>query len=384
MKPLEAEVIELLSHSPVRVVFGPGCLDRLGEFARDEGARHVLLVTDPGIVRAGHVERALRSLDGCGLKVAVFDGARENPTTEHVTAGLHVAKVAPMDLIIGLGGGSAMDCAKGINLLLTNGGEIADYWGEGRTRERLLPMIAVPTTAGTGSEGQSFALISDATTHQKMACGDRRPPEDGGLRPRVALLDPQLSVSQPLAVTAAAGYDAIAHAVETAGTTRRSAFSSAFSQAAWERLSRAYERVLRSGADLQARADMLLGAHLAGVSIELSMLGAAHACANPLTARYGITHGIAVAVFLPHVVRFNTQGGWNPYHGLDADADRLVRRLEELRAAGGQPADLRTCGIPADALEELATLAADQWTARFNPRPVRPSELLHIYRAAYS
>jgi len=368
---------------PTRVVFGLGRLVELGALARDEGAAHVLLVTDPGIVAAGHVGRALRSLESAGLNVTVFDGARENPTTEHVAAGVEVARAHPIDFIIGLGGGSSMDCAKGINLILSNGGSIADYWGENKAAHPMLPMIAVPTTAGTGSEAQSFALISDPVTHQKMACGDRRLPSEGGLRPRVAILDAELTRSQPPAVAAACGIDAMAHAVETAASTRRSEISRESSRQAWRLLESAYERAVRSPSDTDARENMLLGAHLAGAAIELSMLGAAHACANPLTACFGMVHGFAVGLMLPHVIRFNTSHGPNPYSDLGNDPDLLARRVEHFLDVGSSPRRLRDCGVNERALGELAEMAADQWTARFNPRPVGPDELDELYHAAF-
>ena len=181
----------------------------LGALAGELGARRALVVSDPGIVAAGHTQRGLDSLVKAGISVQLFDGVAENPTTDNVEAGVAVARAHDPELIVGLGGGSSMDCAKGINFLYTNGGRMQDYWGVGKATRPMLPMIAVPTTAGTGSETQSFALISDAKTHVKMACGDKKASF------RVALLDPELTVSQPPRVTALTGIDAIAHALET-------------------------------------------------------------------------------------------------------------------------------------------------------------------------
>ena len=158
--------------SRTRVVFGAGSLDRLGALAGELGGEKILLVTDPGLRAAGHVDRALRALAGKGLETATFDGVEENPTTRHVAEALAVAKKHDINLLVGLGGGSSMDCAKGVNFLFSNGGRMSDYWGIGKAEKPMLPMIAVPTTAGTGSEAQSFALISNEKTHQKMACGD--------------------------------------------------------------------------------------------------------------------------------------------------------------------------------------------------------------------
>lgn len=376
------ELPEILRHSPVRVAYGAGKLEELGILAREEGASCILLVTDPGIVAAGHLAHALDSLQCAGLTVKVFDGVRENPTTEHVEAGITVASRENIDFVIALGGGSSMDCAKGINLILSNGGRIADYWGINKPVKPMLPMIAVPTTAGTGSEAQSFALISDAATGEKMACGDRRAPTEGGLRPRVAILDWKLTRTQPLTVAAATGIDAIAHAVETAGSTARTDMSLEFSRQAWKLLNAAFETVITQPNPDSARANMLLGAHLAGVAIEHSMLGAAHACANPLTACYGITHGFAVGMMLPHVIRFNAAIGGNPYSTISHDAESLADRVNQLLVAGCIPQRLSAYGVAADGLPQLAALAAKQWTAAFNPRPVGQAELLKIYQMA--
>ncbi len=369
-----------LRHSPVEVLFGPGTVAQLTPQTARFGQR-VLLVTDGGLVGCGHAERAVASLRAAKLDVAVFDGSDENPTTEHVDRGLKIARAHRPEVIIGFGGGSPMDCAKGINILLTHEGTIRDYWGVNKTSHPLLPMIAVPTTSGTGSEAQSFALISDSETHAKMACGDRRLPAEGGLRPHVAILDPDLTATVPAGVRAATAVDALTHAIETAGTRVRNEISAALSREAWDLLSQLLPASLEG--DAEARAGMQLGAHLAGAAIEQSMLGAAHAMANPLTARYGMTHGHAVGLMLPPVMQFNTEGGKHPYEALGLTADELIERFIELRALAGLPEILRDTDIPEADLPELAELASQQWTAQFNPRPVQAADLLRLYRAVW-
>lgn len=375
-------VPSVLQHSPVRVVFAPGALRELGPVAKAEGAKRVLLVTDPGIERAGHADRAVDSLKQAGLEVFLFDDVVENPTAVQVEAGVAMARECEIDFIVGLGGGSAMDCAKGTNMVYTNGGQIADYWGVNKTSKPMLPMVAVPTTAGTGSEAQSFALICDPATHAKMACGDRRLPAEGGLRPRVALLDPEITATQPTSIAAAAGFDAIAHAVETAGCKARTDVSRALSREAWLLLHTSYQDTLGDDTDRVARERMLLGAHLAGAAIEQAMLGAAHACANPLTARHDVMHGRAVALMLPAVVRFNSADGHQPYEDISPDAESLARELESLRSLAGLPECLGSVGVEREMLPELARMAAKQWTATFNPRPVDADDLLAIYEQA--
>ena len=370
-----------------RVVFGPGSLGRLGPLAREHSFQRTLLVADPGVVKAGHVAEATRRLEDAGIDVTPYHGFGENPDSTMIDAGVRFAKPLAVDSIVGLGGGSSLDCAKGINFVLTNGGSIGDYRGYGKAGTPLLPMIGIPTTAGTGSEAQSYAVISDATTHMKMACGDP------SAAVRVAILDPELTFTAPRHVTAMAGFDAIAHAVETAVTLRRTPLSDTFSHRAWRLLADAFERVLLHPSDADARAAMQLGAHFAGIAIEQSMLGAAHACANPLTARYNLAHGLALAILLPHVVRWNAGASPHRYAALigsprrrarDEDAaETLALKLEDLARAGGLAMKLSDKGVEERALSDLSEQAAGQWTGTFNPRPFDAAGAMEIYRAAF-
>jgi alcohol dehydrogenase len=375
-------------HQPItRLVYGPGSLRRLGELTRECGGKRVLLVTDPGLEAAGHPQRALASLREANLEVFVFDGVEENPTTRHVEACVAAARAARIDFLVAVGGGSSMDCAKGTNFLLTNGGQMADYKGFGKASKPMLPSITVPTTAGTGSEAQSYALIADEQTHLKMACGDRKAAF------RVAILDPEVTVSQPPKVTAVTGIDALAHAVESYVCTRRSPLSQMYARTAWRLLEPNLEVVLRDPTNLKARGAMQLGANFAGSAIENSMLGACHACANPLTAHYGLTHGVAIGILLPHVIRFNAPAVGPLYADLAREAVRvngndqvaaeaLAQRLGELTAAAGLPPTLTACGVSPTILPLLAEEAAEQWTGKFNPRPVTEADLLKLYEAA--
>jgi alcohol dehydrogenase len=365
-----------LPGSRVKIAFGVGNLNHIGAIAKAEGATRVLLVSDPGITEAGHVERAVRSLYNADVPVRVFDGADQNPTTEHVRKGLIAARPFKPDLIIGLGGGSAMDCAKGINFLLTNGGRMQDYWGVNKAMQPMLPFIAIPTTAGTGSDAQSFALITDPETHQKMACGDVK------ALPRIAILDPELIATVPPKVAAATGIDAVAHAVETAATLKRNEISRRLSRQAWDLLEPAFERVMLDPADAPAREHMLLGSHVAGAAIENSMLGAAHSCANALTTLCDTVHGVAVGLMLPHVVRFNAGDGINPYSDLMDNADALAKRLTQMLRTAGLPRTLAEVDASSDLVPKLAAIAAKQWTATFNPRPVGEPEFAEMFRAA--
>jgi alcohol dehydrogenase len=327
------------------------------------------------MLNAGYVQDAIRSLKARRMEVFGFHDFEANPTSAMVEAGRAFAAPLDVNLIVGLGGGSSMDCAKGINFVLSNGGAMRDYWGYGKATRAMLPMIGVPTTAGTGSEAQSYALISEPETHEKMACGDPKACF------RVAILDPKLTVSQPASVTAATGYDAISHAVETLVSTRRTAFSECFSREAWRLLNGSYERVLSHPSDLEARGAMLAGAHFGGMAIENSMLGATHACANPLTAHYDIPHGVAIALLLSHVVDWNSEVAGQRYDELNAGD--LVRRLRDLALAADLPMSLRDASVPEEALPRLAEEASAQWTGRFNPRTFDAGGALEIYQCAF-
>jgi alcohol dehydrogenase len=369
-----------------RVIFGPGSRLRVGHLARELRFQRTLLVADAGMVQAGYAAEILRLLEAEQIEATPYHEFGVNPDSLMVEAGRSFAEPLRVDSIIGLGGGSSLDCAKGINFLLTNGGSIGDYRGYGKAATPLLPMIGIPTTAGTGSEAQSYAVISDATTHVKMACGD----PSAALR--IAILDPELTLTAPHHVTAMAGFDAISHAVETAVTIRRTPLSDTFSHRAWHLLSNAFERVLLHPSNAEARAAMQLGAHFAGTAIEHSMLGAAHACANPLTARYNLSHGLALAILLPHVVRWNASVAADGYAALlnsprrrarDEDAtESLARRLEDLAGAGGLAMTLSDSGVPEEDLPALSGDAAQQWTGTFNPRPFDAAGAMEIYRAA--
>ena len=373
-------------HLSTRVIFGAGKFAELGTLAAELGFRRTLVVADEGLVTCGYVDAASQLLKDAGIDVFTFHDIAPNPDSQMIEAGRVVAASHDVDSLIGLGGGSSLDTAKGINFVLTNGGRMQDYWGFGKATKPMLPMIGVPTTAGTGSEAQCYTLISDADTHVKMACGDPKAAF------KIALLDPQLTISQPASITATAGFDAISHAVETYVTTKRNPLSEMYAREAWRLLEANFECVLTAPDDLAARGAMQLGAYFAGVAIENSMLGATHACANPLTAHYGTAHGDAIALMLPHVVRWNAPMVASQYAELlslakipftQNPAEALAARLESLIDAGRLPRGLQQAGVRREELAKLAADAAAQWTGKFNPRPFGATEALEVYECAF-
>ncbi|RLT17902.1 MAG: iron-containing alcohol dehydrogenase [Planctomycetota bacterium] len=369
-----------------RLVVGPGTIARLGDLARELGGTRVLVTSDHGIMAAGHTARGIESLRAAGITTEVFSTFTENPSSVEVEAGTAVARKFRPDLLVGLGGGSSMDCAKGINFLLSCGGKMQDYRGRGTATGSMLPSIAVPTTAGTGSETQSFAVITDSVSGIKMACGDPRAAF------RVAILDVNLTLTQPAVLAALTGIDALSHAVESQVCTAATPASRTFSREAWRLLAANLPGIVIDGGTVAARSAVQFGASLAGLAIEHSMLGAAHALANPLTAAHHLTHGQAVGVMLPHVVRFNGPVCGRAYAELltdiaiSATADEagatLADWLTGLLAAAQLKTSLRACGIDAADVPALAAAAATQWTAGFNPRAVTAVDLADLYEAA--
>lgn len=369
-----------------RLVVGPGTIARLGDQARELGGTRALVTSDHGIMVAGHTTAGIEALQAAGITTEVFSAFTENPSSAEVEAGAAVARGFRPDLLVGLGGGSSMDCAKGINFLLSCGGKMQDYRGRGTATGPMLPSIAVPTTAGTGSETQSFAVITDSESGLKMACGDPRAAF------RVAILDVNLTLTQPAVLAALTGIDALSHAVESQVCTAATPASRTFSREAWRLLAANLPGIVIDGGTVAARSAVQFGASLAGLAIEHSMLGAAHALANPLTAAHHLTHGQAVGVMLPHVVRFNGPVCGRAYAELltdvaiSATADEagatLADWLTGLLAAAQLKTSLRACGIDTADVPALAAAAATQWTAGFNPRAVTAADLADLYEAA--
>jgi len=366
-----------------KLVFGPGVLRDLPACVRELGGTSVFLVSDPGLARAGYVERAHALLVAAGLPVTVFADSRENPTESDAAACAAAAHacVPAIDCLIALGGGSSLDTAKAANFLLSNGGVMHDYHGYAKAPRPFLPLIAIPTTAGTGSETQSYTLISRDGSHEKMACGDPQ------ALPRIALLDPELTATLPRATGTLSGLDALAHALESAVCTKRNPVSALYAESAFRHLASALGRVVTGQPTADDRAAMLLGAALAGLAIENSMLGAAHASANPLTARHGIVHGHAVSLMLPTVMRHNatapaTAALYAHFATLlptpaSTAADLITWVEQTIATAALAPVDARPFDFVA-----LADDATRQWTGKFNPVPLQLADFAALYRRA--
>ena len=348
-----------------RILFGVGEFARLGEVAREQNATRCLVLAGQASVDAGHAQEAVRSLKARRMEVFAFHDFAANPTVAMVEAAREYAGPQAVNLVVGLGDGDALDFAKAVNVVISNGSSIRDYRGYGNVPKPLLSMIAVPTVAGSGNEAQSNCTIYDPEDGSKVICGDPK------IFFRTAVLDAKLTLGQPASLTAANGYDAIGRAVETLFSTRRTPISECFSREAYRLLDSALGRVLRVPEDLEARSAMLLGAHFAGLAVEYSALGPAHACAQPLVKNYKLLPGAALALVLLPALEWMEQG-----------AD-LAPRLRHLAGAAELPRSLSDAAIPEQVLPRLAEEAATQWTGRFSSRHFDAPAALEIYRAAY-
>ncbi len=366
-----------------KIIFGEGAITELPECVRAAGGSNVLIVTDPGVAGAGHITRAAELLEAEGIRFTVYDQAHENPSESDAERCRAFAEPLNVDCIVGLGGGSSMDTAKACNYLLTHGGRMRDYKGYGHASRPMLPLIAIPTTAGTGSECQSYALVSRDDTREKMACGDPQ------LLARAAILDPELTASVPRMVGILTAIDALSHALETAVSTRSNPISTVYSEASFRRLSMSIARAATGTTSAEDRGNMLLGAAKAGLAIENSMLGAAHATANPLSARYGLLHGHAIALTLPSVMKFNYnhEDAAVAYRHLGMQLKRvgfselsLIDWVEHIIDAAQLPEVPLPAGVDEAIIKQLAADASQQWTGRFNPRPLLNGDLESLYR----
>lgn len=374
------------------VICEPGAIKRIGEIVKEQMGKKVLLVTDPGLIKAGLLDRATRSLNEAGVEYTLFDGVVADPPVSVVEAALADAREAAVDGVIGFGGGSSMDVAKLIALLIGGGERLDDVYGVGQAKGTRLPLIQIPTTAGTGSEVTPISIITVGETEKKGVVAPQ-------LLPDIALLDAELTLGLPAHVTAATGIDAMVHAIEsyTSASANNNPVSKALAREALRLLGANIESAVKDGTDVKARSDMLLGAMLAGQAFANSPVAAVHALAYPIGGIFHVPHGLSNALVLPHVMRFNTETCGEAYAVLATDVfpdlaatpsdqrvNQFIDRLEALSADLGLEQTLREVGIGE---ADLATLASDAMKQTRllvnNPREVSETDALAIYKAAF-
>lgn len=374
-----------------KIIFGAGRLADLGREAQVFADQRVLLVTDSGIVAAGLADKAVEVLKDVGLESSVFAGVQANPRDEDCCEAAAAAVALGAQAIIGLGGGSALDTAKSAAALVTNGGRVKD-WEDPRQLERSpLPTIAVPTTAGTGSEVTWVAVITDQEHHYKMTLLDQR------IAPEVAILDPDLTLTLPPGMTAATGMDALVHATEAYTCKVANPISDVLALRAIGLVSGALAIAVKDGGNAAARSDMLLASLLAGLAFGNADVGAVHCMGESLGGLYDTPHGVACAVFLPYVLEFNLEADLVKHAGVaralgagtadmsDADAARSgVEATRALMAEIGMPSLRELQELSREDLETMAHLSAEHVCSPDNARDIGYDDYLELFTKAYA
>jgi alcohol dehydrogenase len=373
---------------PTRVFYGWGASDQIGERLFELGARRVLVVSDSGVAAAGIVDKVAGLISAAGLRVVCYTGVQPNPTVKNVEEGHASWRSAQCDGIVGLGGGSAMDAAKGVGVVAANGGNIADYTGREQIPAGLPPLICLPTTCGTGSEVTFNAVISDEDRHLKLPYVSRR------LAPKVALVDPNLVVNAPAHVIASTAADALSHAIECYINKASDPLIDALTIAAIRMIGRNLVAAVKQRVR-ESIAQLCLASTMAGIAFNMNANAVVHAASTPVTAKHNVPHGIANAIFLPAGLEFCLPAvperltdiaealGQN-VDGLTPDlaGRRGVDAVRNLLRDAGLPSTLREFGVDVSTMD-LPGLATDAMKSRsipLNPRPVSPDDLIGIYR----
>ncbi len=375
---------------PTEIHFGNGVASTLGEHVAAMGARAPFIVTDPGIWEAGIVDQVIQSIIDRGIAPDVFDKISANPRDHECVVGAEAAREFGADLIVAIGGGSPIDAAKAIAGLTTNGGAVQD-WLPPKTFERApLPLIAVPTTAGTGSEVTRSAVITDGRQHTKLSLRDYQ------IAPRIALVDPHLTLSLPRSITAATGMDVLTHAVEAYTCNKATPLSDMCALTAIELVQRHLVTAVRDGNDTEAREGMMLASLIAGMAFSNADVGAVHCLAEAIGGLYDTPHGVANAVFLPFVFGYNADAdpkrhvavgrslGVNVDDLTDFEATREAgSEIKALATAVGIPPFRELPGVSEEGFDAIATSAVQNGSNSSNARPVGKEQYLEILQQAW-
>ncbi|MDK0568168.1 L-threonine dehydrogenase [Clostridium perfringens] len=374
---------------PAISLMGADCLKDAGDQVEELGFKKALIVTDKVLGQIGIVKKVTDVLDNKNIEYAIYDETKPNPTVKNVNDGLALLKEKECDFVISLGGGSAHDCAKGIALLATNGGEIKDYEGVDKSKKPQLPMVGINTTAGTGSEMTLFAIITDEERHIKMALVDKH------LTPIIAVNDPMLMLAMPKSLTAATGMDALTHAIEAYVSTAATPITDACAEKAIELISNYLVNAVENGQDVEARDMMAYAEYLAGMAFNNASLGYVHAMAHQLGGFYNLPHGVCNAILLPHVQEYNKatsasrlakiakiMGG--NIEGLtdEQGADLCIDMIKSLSQTIGIPEGLGVLGVKESDFETLATNALNDACSLTNPRKGNLEEVIAIFKKA--
>lgn len=370
-----------------RIVFGAGSAGTLAKEVTALGGRHAVVVTDKGLVNAGVIAPIVERLDGAGITTTVFDGVEPNPTTENVLAGGEAARGHEDPVIIAIGGGSSLDAAKAIGLSASNPGPAESLTVGNTVANPSPPIIAVPTTAGTGSENNMFSLITGGGRKLYIA--------HASTLPRLSVLDPTLTLGLPKVPTATCGMDVLTHAMEALVARRGSPYSDGVALEAIRMVAQNLPTAFAQGTDLEARSQLLLASNMASIAFGYAGLGACHGAGHPLSARYGLAHGQTLATLLPAVMELNMDVSEAKYARAafalgvgelgrsDADNARAaVGAVRELRAKVETDKTLTQLGVPEDGIDQLVQDAMADFVTAGNPKRVTPEDMAALYRSA--
>jgi alcohol dehydrogenase len=372
---------------PTRIEYGVGVASKLGEEVRLLKAQKVSLITDPGIIKAGLLDKITSILKEEKLLYNVFDGVDPNPKDRNVERGAQVVRSFEADAMVAVGGGSVIDCAKAIGVLVSHDGKrIKDFEGKTAVKKPILPFIAVPTTAGTGSEVTFSAVITDTENNYKMTV--RSP----FMAAKVALLDPKLTVTVPPHITASTGMDALTHAIEAYTVKVSEPISDALALYAIELITNNLVNAVKNGENINARACMLVGSLLAGMAFSHSDVGSVHCMAEALGGVYDAPHGVCNAVLLPYVMEYNAefcleryariaQAMGEIFDTMEEGAMKAVERVKKLSVDVGLPS-FKSLGVKEEDLEKLADMAAKNISTKSNPREMSKEDYLVLFKKA--
>lgn len=372
---------------PQEIIFGSGSLNRLPELLKKQNAARVLLISGPHLNKMGVVGRLRDSIVSAGAACETFTDVEANPSMETVEKAAAAYRAFGADAIVAIGGGSPMDVAKAVGVVVTYGGSIAQYEGVGTVPGPIVPLIAIPTTAGTGSEVTTFSVITDHSRNYKLTVGSQY------LIPRCALLDPELLTTTPAGVAAACGMDALVHALEAYLSRAASPFSDAMAEKALALIGRSLRAFVADRANLEAASDMLAGSLFAGIAFSWARLGNVHAMAHPLGGFFNVPHGVANAILLPVVVDYNAiadhDGKYETIYCAVAASPKaefsqemLADELRRLAARIGIPATLAEVGVDAEKIPEMAADAMKSGNIYVNPRTSTQKDIEQLYRRA--
>ncbi|PNW28455.1 iron-containing alcohol dehydrogenase [Formosa algae] len=374
---------------PPLSLIGPGSLKDLAEELKALPYKKALFVTDKVLVKIGVAQQVMDTLASSNIEMVVFDNVQPNPTVKNVNNGLKLLKEQNCDVIITLGGGSPQDCGKAIGILATNGGEINDYDGIHKSKKASLPIIAINTTAGTASEVTINYVITDVERHIKMVMVDKN------CLVSIAVNDPELMLGKPASLTAATGMDALTHAIESYVCNGAFHWSDALALQAIKLIASSLEEAVNNGSNLEARSKMAWGQFIAGQSFSNAGLGFVHSLAHQLGGMYDLPHGVANAILLPHVERFNIPACTHKLKkvaramGVEVSdkndlegANEAIKAIEKLSKAVGIPSGLKELGVKESDFELMAQHALEDVCTGGNPRTVNLEEALAIYKAA--